>query len=131
MANVKFDNFRWSSNSDPHWDEWHPNVELPITDPSTGQNVITPNLPRFVMQPPFDEQTYLEYEALRETNPDAYTALPFGIDSMTFKLYFDYGNGQTWEMPKLIDMTEYTLGHWILARYQKISVLHPELEPTW
>jgi hypothetical protein len=133
MPNVKFDNFRWSSNADPHWDEWHLNVEIPVTNPSTGQNYITKNQPRFVMQPPFDEQTYLEYEQLRLDDPDAYTALPFGIDSMTFKLYFDYtdsgGNPQTWEMPKLIDMTEYTLGHWILARYQKISVLHPELDP--
>lgn len=133
MANVKFDNFRWSSDQDPHWDEWHLTVELPEIDPATGENRIVPNVPRFEMQPPFDEQTYLAYEELRYTDPDAYTRLPFGIDSMTFKLFFDYldasGEPQSWEMPKLIDMTEYTQGYWFLARYTKASVLHPELDP--
>lgn len=133
MGKPLFDNFRWSSNQDPHWDEWHLTVELPITDPSTGNNVVAPNYPIFEMQPPFTQQTYAAYEDLRITDPDAYVQLPYGIDSMTFKLFFNYtdsgGQPQTWEMPKLIDMTKYTQGYWLLARYTKESCLYPELLP--
>ena len=130
MATVRFDNFRWSSNSDPHWDEGHATLELPITNPATGTNYVTANTPIYTLQPVFNEEQYQEYLLL---NPDEYAQLPYGAESITFKLAFDYtdnlGAPQVWEMPGLIDTTQYTYGHWILGRYKKESVLYPELLP--
>ena len=119
MGAVRFDNFEWRKEGDPVYDEGHTDIELPITNPSTGQNYIAVNTPLFAIQPIFTQAQFLEYQTL---HPDPYSQLPYGAESITFKLSFNYIDNlsvpQIWEMPGRIDLTQYTRGYWINALYQ-------------
>ena len=125
--------FPWPDGNpdDIVWDEYKEFVEIPVVDPTTGKYYITENTPIFRRR---IEGAGFVFEDVRDLPADQYAELLYLQEyDNKYKISYAYtdsiGDPAIWDMPLLLDMTQYNAGSWIQVRYQ--TAANPDITEYW